>query len=147
MSGQIPARALLMGEEQAMRDPTEDQPVSSKGQDITKAPPPEHTCPCGIAPMACISPACQAPVQGHHVHQAVAEYELVGREEFMALYGFGQPDTDVLIVDGKSYEPKPILGAAYKLATGHMLGPSDFGEGRPGAADALRAKGFELRSM
>ncbi len=57
-------------------------------------------------------------VAEHHVRQAVAEYDRLGQVEFLAHYGFGRATAYLLIVDGKAYDSKAILGVAYRLATG-----------------------------
>jgi len=57
-------------------------------------------------------------VAEHHVQQAVAEYDRLGQDEFLAHYGFGRATAYLLIVDGKAYDSKAILSFAYRLATG-----------------------------
>jgi hypothetical protein len=58
-------------------------------------------------------------VVGHqHVRQAVAEYDRLGQDEFLSRYGFGRARAYLLIVDGKSYDSKAILGVAYGFAAG-----------------------------
>lgn len=84
------------------------------------------------------------PVQPHHVRQAAAEYDQLGQDEFLARYGFGRARAYLLILDGKSYDSKAILGVAYQLATGRPLGPHDFSGGVHGAAGVLRTLGFEI---
>jgi len=54
-------------------------------------------------------------VQPRHVHQAVAEYDRLGQDEFLALHGFGRARAYLLIIDGKAYDSKAILGVAYWL--------------------------------
>jgi hypothetical protein len=85
-------------------------------------------------------------VQPRHVRQAAAEYDELGQEEFLARYGFGRARAYLLIIDGKDYDSKAILGAAYGHATGAPLGPHDFSGGVHGAARALRNLGFEIRN-
>ena len=51
-------------------------------------------------------------VQPRHVRQAAAEYDELGQEEFLARYGFGRARAYLLIIDGKGYDSKAILGAA-----------------------------------
>lgn len=89
------------------------------------------------------------PVQPHHVRQAAAEYDQLGQDEFLARHGFGRAQAYLLILDDKSYDSKAILGVAYQLATGRPLGPHDFsgGVGAGGAAQVLRALGFEIRNI
>jgi hypothetical protein len=89
------------------------------------------------------------PVQRQHVRQAAAEYDRLGRDEFLDLHHFGTATAYLLILDGKSYDSKAILGVAYQLATGRPLGNDDFsgGVGAGGAAQVLRSLGFEIRNI
>ena len=86
-------------------------------------------------------------VAEHHVRQAVAEYDRLGQVEFLAHYGFGRATAYLLIVDGKAYDSKAILGVAYRLATGKPMGPHDFSGGVHGAAGVLRRLGFDVRNV
>lgn len=78
---------------------------------------------------------------------AVREYDDLGRQEFLRKYGFGPAQNYALIVDGRSYDSKAILGAAYGYATGRHRSSSDFsgGVGSSGAATVLQTLGFELQ--
>jgi len=62
---------------------------------------------------------------------------------------FGPATAYLLILDGKGYDSKAILGVAYQLATGRPLGSGDFSGGvaAQGAAHVLRALGFEIRNI
>ena len=84
------------------------------------------------------------PVQPRHVRQAAAEYDRLGQDEFLARHGFGLATAYLLILDGKRYDSKAILGVAYGYATGRPLGPDDFSGGVHGAAGVLSALGFEI---
>jgi hypothetical protein len=64
------------------------------------------------------------PVQPHHVRQAAAEYDRLGRDECLARYHFGPATAYLLILDGKSYDSKAILGVAYQLATDARSAPA-----------------------
>lgn len=86
-------------------------------------------------------------VQPHHVRQAAAEYDKLGQEDFLTFYHFGRARAYLLIIDGKPYDSKAILGAAYGYATGAALGPHDFSGGVHGAARVLRDLGFEIRNI
>src|ERR1700733_13287831 len=86
-------------------------------------------------------------VSEHHVRQAVAEYDRLGQDEFLANYGFGRATAYLLIVDGKAYDSKAILGVAYRLAPGKPIGPDDFSGGVHGAAGVLRRLGFDVRNI
>jgi hypothetical protein len=78
------------------------------------------------------------PVQRQHVRQAAAEYDRLERDEFLHLHHFGTATAYLLILDGKSYDSKAILGVAYQLATGRPLGNDDF-SGGVGAGGAARS--------
>ena len=84
------------------------------------------------------------PVQPHHVRKAAAEYDQLGRDEFLARHGLGRAQAYLLILDDKSYDSKAILGVAYGYATGRPLGPHDFSGGVHGAAGVLSSLGFEI---
>ncbi len=81
------------------------------------------------------------------MRQAVAEYDRLGQDEFLARYGFGRATAYLLIVDGTGYDSKAILGVAYRLATGKPMGPKDFSGGVHGAAGVLRRLGFDVRNV
>ena len=87
------------------------------------------------------------PVQPRHVWQAAAEYDRLGQDEFLACHGFGPATAYLLILDGKRYDSKAILGVAYQYATGGPLGPHDFSGGVHGAAGVLRSMGFEIANI
>jgi hypothetical protein len=61
------------------------------------------------------------PVQPYHVRQAAAEYDQLGRDEFLARHGFGRAQAYLLILDNKKYDSKAILGVAYGYATAHSV--------------------------
>ena len=81
------------------------------------------------------------------MRQAVAEYDRLGQDEFLAHYGFGRATAYLLIVDGKAYDSKAILGVAYRLATGKPMGAHDFSGGVHGAAGVLARLGFDVRNV
>ncbi|MGH7735472.1 MAG: hypothetical protein ACREOE_17715 [Gemmatimonadales bacterium] len=87
------------------------------------------------------------PVQPSYVRQAVAEYDKLGQDEFLARHGFGRARAYLLILDGKSYDSKAILGVAYEIATGRPLTSHDFSGGAQGAAGVLQAMGFEILNV
>ena len=86
-------------------------------------------------------------VQQHHVRQAVAEYDRLGQDEFLDRHGFGRARAYLLVIDGKTYASKAVLGIAFGYAMGRPLGPKDFIGGVHGAAGMLRALGFEGRNI
>lgn len=84
-------------------------------------------------------------VTPHHVNQAIAEYDRLGQDEFLARHGFGRARAYLLITDGKSYDSKAILGVAYGYATGRTMRSTAFSGGAQHAAAVLRSLGFEVR--
>jgi 5-methylcytosine-specific restriction protein A len=52
------------------------------------------------------------------VLMAVAEFETIGRDAFLAKYGFGKARDYYLEVDGRHYDSKAIAGAAYGYVPG-----------------------------
>lgn len=79
------------------------------------------------------------------VQRAVAEYDQVGRDEFLKTYGFKPAKGYVLLVDGRAYDSKAIVGVAHKyLPSGRPLHPSEFSGGVEDAAGKLRALGFNV---
>ena len=49
------------------------------------------------------------------IERAIAEYDDLGRDAFLAKYGFGRATTYALVVDGVEYDPKAIAGVAYGI--------------------------------
>jgi hypothetical protein len=45
----------------------------------------------------------------HEILQAVAEYDRLGQNRFLAKYGFGAARSYRLLVDGKTYDSKAIV--------------------------------------
>ena len=86
------------------------------------------------------------PVRREHVLAAARECDQLGQSRFLEKYGFGRARAYQLIIDGRSYDSKATLGAAYGYATGSALSSRDFsgGTSHNGAAWALRRLGFEV---
>src|SRR4051812_48517425 len=87
------------------------------------------------------------PVRPEHVLAAVQEYDVLGQAAFLHRHGFGVARAYQLIVDGRSYDSKALLGAAYRIATGRAITSSEFsgGVGFNSAASVLQRLGFEIR--
>jgi 5-methylcytosine-specific restriction protein A len=79
------------------------------------------------------------------VDKAVEEYDRLGPEAFFARHGFAPTTTYEMVVHGRTYPPKAILGVAYEIATGSRLASADFEGGRSGAVKVLSALGFTVR--
>jgi hypothetical protein len=79
------------------------------------------------------------------VLRAIREYDRLGPERFFAKHGFSQTRSYELVMDGRRYPSKAILGTAYELATGLRLRPGEFEGGKAGAVSILTALGFDVR--
>jgi hypothetical protein len=53
------------------------------------------------------------PVSEESVRKAIREYDRIQQKEFLNKYHFGKSRNYFLIVDGKEYDSKAILAAAY----------------------------------
>jgi hypothetical protein len=81
------------------------------------------------------------------VLRAAEEYDRLGAGEFFSAYGFGPARTYELVIGGRRYPSKAILGVAYELATGQRLGSGDFEGGKGGAVDVLGKLGLEVEPV
>jgi len=81
------------------------------------------------------------------VLRAIEEFDHLGRDGFLAKYGFGHARAYELIFDGRRYDSKAILGAAHGFARPD-LGPltaADFTGGRNTVMKTLEGLGFEVQ--
>jgi predicted restriction endonuclease len=76
--------------------------------------------------------------------EAVAEYDGLGQDAFLRLYGFGRAREYELVLDQKAYDSKAILGAAHRYATGTALTPAQFSGGEQ-TVRRLTELGFDVR--
>ena len=81
------------------------------------------------------------------VREATAEFDRIGRDVFLAQYGFGRARSYFLAVGGKLYESKAIAGAArgYALPVAGSLKPSQFSGGEATVHRRFEELGFEIR--
>ncbi len=83
------------------------------------------------------------------VLSAIAEYDEIGREAFLAKYGFGEARRYFIIHDGHRYDSKAIVGAAHGFEFPH-LGPLERGDFSGGEATVQRKMeelGFEVEVL
>lgn len=80
------------------------------------------------------------------VASAIAEYDALGRDAFLATYGFGDAKKYWIIHDGNRYPSKAIAGAAHKFVDGHALSAAIFSGGENTVAKKLRDLGFTLET-
>jgi hypothetical protein len=74
------------------------------------------------------------------IHKAVSEFDEIGRRAFLKKYGFGKADRYYLVLDGKYYDSKAIVGAAYGFQYPDQgpLSHRTFSGGHLGAVRALK---------
>ena len=77
--------------------------------------------------------------------QAVAEYDRLGQDRFLDKYGFGTARSYRLVVDGKTYDSKAIVGAAHGFLRGQQpLAAADFSSGAATVGRLLNGLGFQV---
>lgn len=79
--------------------------------------------------------------------QAIAEYDDLGRDAFLAKYGFGEALAFFLVHEGRRYDSKAIVGAAHGIEHPELgpLSNQQFSGGASSAAGVLRRLGFEVQ--
>ena len=79
------------------------------------------------------------------VLQAVAEYDRLGQDRFLEKYGFGKARSYRLVVAGKTYDSKAIVGAAHGfLPDREPLAAADFSGGAATVGHLLSSLGFQV---
>ena len=77
---------------------------------------------------------------------AVAEYDQLGQRAFLEKYGFHPARSYFLVVDGREYDSKAIVGAAhgYQFSQFGPLAATQFGGGAVTVQPLLEGLGFEV---
>jgi hypothetical protein len=81
------------------------------------------------------------------VLRAVAEYNRLGRDEFLKQYKFGPAKRYFLVLDGTYYDSKAIVGAAQTLNGGPRLTAEDFSGGEATVVKLLTGLGFTVEQI
>lgn len=79
----------------------------------------------------------RVPLTVAAIHQAIAEFDELGREAFLHTYGFGMAKDYMLVVDRKEYDSKAIVAVAHKYLPGDGQ-PLKHDELSGGVGDAVR---------
>ena len=81
------------------------------------------------------------------VERAIVDFDRLGRDSFLARYGFGKARGYFLIRSGRRYDSKAVVGAAhgYDLPELGPLRPQDFTGGEATVARRLESLGFEVQ--
>lgn len=80
------------------------------------------------------------------VLNTLAEYDELGRDAFLAKYGYSKARTYVLVYEGREYDAKAIAGVAHKWDYERALQPSEFSGGKAHAVAWLERLGFQVSS-
>ncbi|MEU6989680.1 HNH endonuclease [Streptomyces sp. NPDC046465] len=81
------------------------------------------------------------------VLRAVGEFDRIGRDAFLRKYGFQPARTYLLVINGRYYDSKAVVGAAHGFLPGRgPLLAREFSGGRDHAAKLLGALGFQVVS-
>lgn len=82
------------------------------------------------------------------VLRAIQEYDTLGRETFLAKYGFGKAKRYILCYGGRTYDSKAIAGVAYgyQYPQHGPLKSSEFCGGEDTVKKCLGAMGFKVKS-
>lgn len=80
------------------------------------------------------------------IMQAIDEYDRIGRDEFLARYGFGRARSYFLRYNGRNYDSKAIAGVAcgFQHPEWGPLKPEDFSGGEATVQRKLESLGFEV---
>ncbi len=81
------------------------------------------------------------------VLKTLAEHDELGREAFLAKYGFGQARSYVLVHEGKGYDSKAVAGVAHQWDQGRPLAPEEFSGGKDHAVAWLKRVGFQVKAI
>lgn len=75
---------------------------------------------------------------------ALEEFDSLGRQEFLAKYGFGEARRYFLVRNGKEYDSKAVIGAAYSRRHGVPLPAAEFSGGEATVKKWLEDLGFTV---
>lgn len=81
------------------------------------------------------------------VLKAIAEYDELGRAEFLTKYGFGEARSYVLVHDGRRYDSKAIAGVAHQWTQDRPLRPDEFSGGHNAAVKWLTELDFLVEDL
>jgi len=95
-----------------------------------------------------VSVMALADITKSAVELALAEYDELGRDEFLQRYGFSDAKQYWLIYNGQAYPSKAIAGVAHKYVADNQILPSpSFSGGEETVVKKLRQLGFEVKAV
>jgi 5-methylcytosine-specific restriction protein A len=78
------------------------------------------------------------------VLKAIAEFDKIGQDASLSKYGYGRARSYALIHEGRQYDSKAIVGAAFGHQFGTPLSPSDFKGGKGTVRPKFESLGFRV---
>ncbi len=81
------------------------------------------------------------------VLKAIAEYDKLGQEAFLKRYGYRKARSFILLYNGRRYDSKAIVGAAYEHQFGSPLTSQNFSGGLATVVPKLRNLGFVVVAL
>ena len=81
------------------------------------------------------------------VLKAISEYDRLGQMAFLNKYGFRKARNFILLYDGRRYDSKAIVGAAYGHQFGSPLVSTDFSGGLATVVPLLDGLGFRVVAL
>jgi 5-methylcytosine-specific restriction protein A len=78
------------------------------------------------------------------VDKAIREFDSMGRDRFLAKYGFGPAHTYFLVHAGNHYDSKALVGAAHGFQFGKPLRSQDFSGGQATVRPKLESLGYTV---
>jgi 5-methylcytosine-specific restriction protein A len=88
-----------------------------------------------------------AEISRDAVLAAIAEYDELGRDRFLEVYGFGRARRYVVLHDDREYDSKALMGAAHRHATGQALRAAEFSGGVQTVVRRLGELEFDFRDL
>lgn len=85
-------------------------------------------------------------VTASDVLATLAEFDLLGRQEFLSRYGYGQASRYFVVREGCRYDSKAVVGVAHRVSNGRVLAAEEFSGGEHTAVRHLRWLGFTIQA-
>lgn len=88
-----------------------------------------------------------ADVSASDLLETIREFDRLGREAFLAHYGYGEATRFFLIHEGRRYDSKAIVGVAHQVRHSRPLRFDEFSGGEQTVVRHLRLLGFTVQSV
>ncbi|MFJ5653776.1 HNH endonuclease [Streptomyces microflavus] len=83
-------------------------------------------------------------ISRNDILKTLQEYDALGAESFLSLYGFKPARKFLILHDGKEYDSKAVAGVAHKHSHGRALEWDELSGGVGHAVDWLKREGFQV---